>query len=330
MSETQLREPIPDGLREDEFPIEGEIVLEGAVDPVLAFVERFRVPICVLLVLAAFGSFFLARPHFSDPQTYTSITQTIDEKKANVTAMIASSTALSAGISALPDDTGTALSDKLMDMSASLGIVLGVLYLEKYLLTVFGVVTFGGLLPIAALLAACAVALRRSVFAGGLANFAIRLTVVGIVLVLLVPASVAVTDMFDQTYQLSIEAQQAEAAAEAAAEAEARSEEGFDIVDFIVNIPGNVADGVTGAIEGFTQQVNNLIEQFALMIVTSCVIPILVLLAFFLGAKMLLGINVSVPMGAMAARGKRLSSGWGSAARSAKDGMREAVKKRRN
>lgn len=234
--------------------------------------------------------------------------------------MIASSTALSAGISALPDDTGTALSDKLMDMSASLGIVLGVLYLEKYLLTVFGVVTFGGLIPIAALLAVCAVALRHSLFAAGFANFAIRLTVVGIVLVLIVPASVAVTDMFDQTYQLSIEAQQAEA----------RSEEDFDIVDFIVNIPGNVADGVAGVIEGFTQQVNNLIEQFALMIVTSCVIPILVLLAFFLAAKMLLGINVSVPMSAMAARGKRLSSGWGSAARSAKDGIRETVKERRN
>lgn len=330
MSETQLREPISGSLRQDEFPIEGEIMLEEAVDPVLAFVERFRVPICVLLILAAVGSFFLTRPYFSDPQTYTSITQTIDEKKTNVTAMIASSTALSAGISALPDDTGAALSDKLMDMSASLGIVLGVLYLEKYLLTVFGVVTFGGLLPIAALFAVCAVALRRSAFALGLANFAIRLAVTGIVLVLLVPASVAVTDMFDRTYQLSIEAQQAEPAAEAAAEAEAKSEEGFDIVDFIVNIPGSVADGVTGAIEGFTQQVNNLIEQFALMIVTSCVIPILVLLAFFLVAKMLLGINVSVPMGAIAARGKRLSSGWGSAARSAKDGIREAVKERRN
>ena len=321
MDETRLRELEP----EEELAVAGGGVI-GAVeeDPVLRLLERFRVPICVLLVVVALGSFFLARPHFSDPETYAAVTQTIDEKKTNVTLMIASSTALSAGISALPDDTGSALSDKLMDMSASLGIVLAVLYLEKYLLTAFGALSFGILFPAAALLAVSAIALRRSVVSRGLKNLAVRLALIGVVLMALVPTSVAVTDMFDQTYQASIEAQQAAAAAEAQAEEEAASEEGFDIVDFIVSIPENVTEGVTDAVASFTQQVNNLIESFALMIVTSCVIPLLVLVLFLLAAKALLSLDVSAPMGALAARGRRLSSGWGSAARSAKGGLRKS------
>lgn len=40
--------------------------------------------------------------------------------------------------------------------------------------------------------------------------------------------------------------------------------------------------------------------------VTSCVIPILVLLFFLWTANVLLGIDVSAPAGALAARGKRL------------------------
>lgn len=321
MDETRLRELEP----EEGLAVAGGSAI-GAVeeDPVLRLLERLRVPICVLLVVVALGSFFLARPHFSDPETYAAVTQTIDEKKTNVTLMIASSTALSAGISALPEDTGSALSDKLMDMSASLGIVLAVLYLEKYLLTAFGALSFGILFPAAALLAVSAIALRRSVVSRGLKNLAVRLALIGVVLMALVPTSVAVTDMFDQTYQASIEAQQAAAAAEAQAEEEeAASEEGFDIVDFVVSIPESVTEGVTDAVDSFTQQVNNLIESFALMIVTSCVIPLLVLVLFLLAAKALLSLDVSAPMGALAARGRRLSSGWGSAARSAKGGIRK-------
>lgn len=320
MDETRLRELEPE---EGLAVAGGSAIGDVEEDPVLRLLERLRVPICVLLVVVALGSFFLARPHFSDPETYAAVTQTIDEKKTNVTLMIASSTALSAGISALPDDTGSALSDKLMDMSASLGIVLAVLYLEKYLLTAFGALSFGILFPAAALLAVSAIALRRSVVSRGLKNLAVRLALIGVVLMALVPTSVAVTDMFDQTYQASIEAQQAAAAAEAQAEEEAASEEGFDIVDFVVSIPENVTEGVTDAVDSFTQQVNNLIESFALMIVTSCVIPLLVLVLFLLAAKALLSLDVSAPMGALAAHGRRLSSGWGSAARSAKGGIRK-------
>ena len=71
------------------------------------------------------------------------------------------------------------------------------------------------------------------------------------------------------------------------------------------------------------RQVDAVIEGLAVMIVTSCVIPVLVLVFFLWVATMLLGIDVSVPMGALAARGRRLRSGWGDAVRKTKDSLRD-------
>ena len=52
----------------------------------------------------------------------------------------------------LPDDMGSAISDKLMDLSGYFLIVLSALYLEKYLLTDYGYATFAVLIPLACVL----------------------------------------------------------------------------------------------------------------------------------------------------------------------------------
>ena len=122
---------------------------------------RARAAIAVALVVVALVSGFPLREHFSAPETYADTIATIDEKKANVLGLVASSTALSAAITAIPDDAGTPVAEKLMEVSGDLGIVLAVLYLEKYLLTIFGLAAFGILVPAACALLAAAVLLGR-------------------------------------------------------------------------------------------------------------------------------------------------------------------------
>ena len=61
---------------------------------------------------------------------------------------------LSAGITALPGDTGTPVAEQLAQLSGNLGIVLAVLYLEKYLLTILWSVGLGILIPFALVLLA--------------------------------------------------------------------------------------------------------------------------------------------------------------------------------
>lgn len=90
---------------------------------------------------------FVARPHYADTKTWDSTIEVIDQKKGNVLALTTSCVALSAGITALPGDTGTPVAEQLAQLSGNLGIVLAVLYLEKYLLTILWSVGLGILIP---------------------------------------------------------------------------------------------------------------------------------------------------------------------------------------
>ena len=260
---------------------------------------RARAAIAVALVVVALVSGFPLREHFSAPETYADTIATIDEKKANVLGLVASSTALSAAITAIPDDTGTPVAEKLMEVSGDLGIVLSVLYLEKYLLTIFGLAAFGILVPAAcALLAAAVLLAGRVSWDGALARLAAKLVALALVILVTIPASVAVTRMIDDTYAGSV------APVEEVDETE--SEEGGSTLDFILNLPSMVADGLTSITDGVLDQVNALIEWLAVMVVTSCVIPVIVLLFFLWVANAILGIDVSTPMGALRGRARRL------------------------
>ena len=83
--------------------------------------------------------------------------------------------------------------------------MLAVLYLEKYLLTVLGFLSFGVLGPVAfVLLAASLLAHGRLSTGHALFILGVRILLVGIIAVAVVPASVWVTQRIDETYQISI------------------------------------------------------------------------------------------------------------------------------
>lgn len=300
------------------------------LDPIVGLLGRFRYAIVALLAVLALVSLFPLRETFSSPETYTATIATLDEKKANVTALVASSTALSAGISVLPDDTGSAIADKLMDVSVDLGIVLVVIYLEKYLLTIFGFLSFGVLMPIGlAGLAAAVALLGRSAISRTFTHVAVRLLLLGAILVSVVPASVWVTDRIDETYETSVTAASVEQ--EMQEQEQPQSDEGDGgILEFITgipeavaNLPQTVADGVTSVTQDILDQVNALVEAFAVMVVTSCAVPVLVLLLFLWVANMLLGIKIEVPVAALQQRARDARRG----ARGAVGSVRKGIKK---
>lgn len=299
-------------------------------DPIVGLIGRFRYAIVALLAVLALVSLFPLRETFSSPETYTATISTLDEKKANVTALVASSTALSAGISVLPDDTGSAIADKLMDVSVDLGIVLVVIYLEKYLLTIFGFLSFGVLMPIGlAGLAAAVALLGRSAISRTFTHVAVRLLLLGAILVSVVPASVWVTDRIDETYETSVAAASVEQDTQEQEQPQPDEGDG-GILEFITgipeavaNLPQTVADGVTSVTQDILDQVNALVEAFAVMVVTSCAVPVLVLLLFLWVANMLLGIKIEVPVAALQQRARDARRG----ARGAVGSVRKGIKK---
>ena len=268
--------------------------------------KKLQIGFIVALVVLALLSGFVARPHFADTKTWDSTIEVIDQKKGNVLALTTSCVALSAGITALPGDTGTPVAEQLAQLSGNLGIVLAVLYLEKYLLTILWSVGLGILIPFALVLFAISLGIHgRWSTSTVIRRVAKRVLVVAIIGMVLVPASVWVSQKVDETYRVSIEQAQQKAADAADSDSSKASKKKTESTES-KNVLEQLADGASGLVTSVTsgakqmtdeivQQVTDLIEGVIVMIVTSCVIPLLVLAAFLWLGHTLLGIDISGP-----------------------------------
>lgn len=266
-----------------------------------------RYGIVALLIIAALLSEFVGRPHFENVETWSGTIEVIDAKKNNVLALTTSTIALSAAISALPDDTGTPVAEQLTQLSGNLGIVLAVLYLEKYLLTIFGFLSFGVLGPAAFVLLAISLLAHGRLSTGHtLFILGIRLLLIGVIAIAVVPASVWVTQRIDETYQISISQEESEGSAEESKPTDSESQENKNFWDSIASgaaqLVSNLKDGIKSVTDGVVEQVTNLIEGAIVMIVTSCLVPLLVLAVFLWMGHSLMGIDVSAPTNYLARR----------------------------
>lgn len=289
--------PTPD----HSYDMEDEPVYEPVY--LMDYVVRYKwIAVAVLLVLALVSAIPL-RGVFMSPETYSSTIATLDEKKDTVLALTAASAGTSAAISALPGDAGSPIAEKLMDLSADFMIVLAAIYLEKYLLTTFGFVAFAILFPAACLMFIGSIlTYGRLSSSGMLARMARKVTLLGIVLIITVPSSVMLTNQIETTFDDSINqtVAQAEDVMEEAEGSEEKEDEG--LLGLFGSLTETVGDGLSAVTGGAKDMLNHFIESLAVMLVTSCVIPILVLLFFLWAANLILGINVEAPMRAVRPR----------------------------
>lgn len=279
--------------------------LQPSLSDIVCANKKLQIGFIVALVVLALLSGFVARPHFADTKTWDSTIEVIDQKKGNVLALTTSCVALSAGITALPGDTGTPVAEQLAQLSGNLGIVLAVLYLEKYLLTILWSVGLGILIPFALVLFAVSLGIHgRWSTSTVLRRVATRVLVVAVIGMALVPASVWVSQKVDETYRVSIEAAEqkaTEASKTSSTKSEKKSEttENKNVLEQLTDGASSLITSVTSGAKQMTdeivQQVTDLIEGVIVMIVTSCVIPLLVLAAFLWLGHTLLGIDISGP-----------------------------------
>ncbi len=310
--------PEIDRIGSDDYPI-GE---DKAIDDNIYLLEENRTARFVVvgvLAIVALISFFLLAAHFSSPQTYAGTIESLDAKKTTVMELIAASTAASGAITLLPGDAGTPIAEKLVDLSSDFLVVLAAIYLEKYLLTVLGFAAFKILIPLACALGIAALVSPAMRWRKVLAQLAAKLALFGIAMCLLVPASVLVSNMIESTYQDSIDATLA-AAQQSTEELEAAAQESGDsdespnstteentgplaaIMNTATNVVTDLSSSAQEALDRLQETLNHYIEALALMIVTSCIIPILVLLFFLWLAKTILGVDIQMPMGAIRPR----------------------------
>lgn len=227
--------------------------------------------------------------------TYAYSMESLDEKKATVLELTAASTAASAAITLLPGDTGTPIATKLADLSSYFLIVLCAIYLEKFLLTMTGYATFYFLIPIACILYVISLFMKKSSFQ----YLAKKLVIFGIAIVVAIPASVRVADVIENTCQSSIDkmienakntTEEIEESAESKDEEKENSLWG-KVTDAIDNVTVNA----TNAVEKVQEVLNNFIEALAVLLVTSCLIPVITLLFFLWLFRVVFGVDVQMP-----------------------------------
>ncbi len=230
-----------------------------------------------IILLAIISSLFLA-DWASNPKTHQATISEIDEKVETVLALTASATSVAVLVSMLPNDMGTPVAENISDIAMFFAIVLCALYAEKYLVTIMGLATFRILIPLALIVFGVSLFWKPE----KLRQIAVKLIVIGLAVFLVIPASVKVSRMIDQMYDFSLQ--------KTVSAAEELQEEGEEAKE------GGIFSGLKEAIEKFRNKaitlLNRLIQSFAVMMVTSCLIPLLVLLFFLWVIRQFTGVDL--------------------------------------
>ncbi len=223
----------------------------------------------------------------SDPENHTKTIEALDEKKADVLKLTATSAASATALAAIPGDATTPVANKLADLTSYFLIILMVVFLEKYLVTLTGYMTFFILIPAACVLLAIGIWMNKSFFK----ILAAKVAAFGLVLFLIIPVSMNVSTLIEETYELSVETTVKEAQDITDEINESMDSEG----NIIEKALSKIKNGVSGLLERGETLLNQFIEAIAVMMVTSCLIPIVVLLFMFWFVRILFGLQINVP-----------------------------------
>lgn len=235
--------------------------------------KQKKILFALIPIVIALLSFFVIARFTSSTEFNAKTIQSLDDKKTTVMELAAASTAASAAITLIPGDVGTPIA---------------CVFFSGYLLW------------------------RKEI----LRVVAQKFLLFGLAVYLVIPASVKVADMIETTYASSIEST-IETAKQTTDEIESETGESGQVDDkssneksqsdsdsdskenaggFFSGLFNKVQEGVSTATANVENVLNNFIEALAILLVTSCLIPILVLIFFVWLVKMLLGLNIDIPI----------------------------------
>lgn len=249
----------------------------------------------IVLVVVLLTSIFVAGNIATKPETYSKYYKVLDEKRNNVTTLVAAVAGSSAAIAMIPGDATTPVANEIASLSKYLIVVIGAIILEKLLLTAIGGLSFKILLPIACALGIVALFVKNE----WIKKFAIKLGVISVVIVCIVPLSIKVSDAIEKSSEINLEQNIAALADNKDLEENKKTEDvkkDKNLISGIVSGTKDVVSNVGNKLNTKTKEVGNklnmFIQQITVLIITSCVIPILVLMGFIWVVKLIFSIQI--------------------------------------
>ena len=247
----------------------------------------------IVAIIIALVSIFAVAPLTKSYKFHSNSIQALDDKKVTVTELTVAAVGVSTALAAIPGDATTPLSNQIMDLSSYLLIVIGVIFLEKILLTLTGYVSFTFLIPIACLLYCIYIYAKKDI----LKKLSIKLFTFGIIIFLVVPISVQTSNLIENTYNETIEnAKNTEITSNDKTNTDTNdnSEENGFLSKFKNSI-SNLGENVSELVNKGEKELSKFIDAIAVLLITSCVIPIIVLIFLVWIVKIIFGVKISVP-----------------------------------
>lgn len=240
---------------------------------------RITIPILIALL-----SIFVVAGYVSSPKYTDRYMETIDANRDSVMKLTASSTAVSVAISALPGDVATPIAEKLADLSMGFMVVLCAIYLEKFLISITGLIVFRWMVPVACLIFILGDLIGKKF----LKDISYKIAIVALAILLVIPASISVTKAIRNVYGDTIDQTIASANLSAGLLKESMSGDKIDedtanglgrVVESLKQSGDSIANGTSEFMRYLENLTTKFVEAVAILIVTSCIIPILVILA---------------------------------------------------
>ena len=233
-----------------------------------------------LLLVLALVSFFPLTAKFSSRDFHQSSIELLDEKKITVVELTAATAIGSTALAMVPGDATSPIANQIAELSSYLMLIAGAIMLEKFLLTLTGLAAFHYLIPLACGLAILSLFLGREAFR----KLAIKLTLFALAIFLVIPVSLRVSGLFEETFHSQETIDQAVSSLEEEEEATGEKAPLF-----------NKAETSPSLKERAQRKLSSVIDSVATLIISNCAIPVLTLMFFLWLTKAIWGLTIPLP-----------------------------------
>lgn len=244
------------------------------------FIIQHKVLFSALLILIALSSIFILGPIFENPEIYAKQIDSLTEKEDTLYKLTSSAAVASVVIAAIPGNSTSAIADAITDLTIFFVISLSAVFLEKYIITIIGMVIFRYILPLACVLGIIFLLFENNKYR----VWGWKLVGFSLVIILAVPLSTLMADQMVAINQKTIEYTLA-AGNEDNLDNKQGEETSGGIINSITNAISNATQDMKSAAQKAKDTLRGFISSVAVMLVATCVMPILALLLVYIASK---------------------------------------------
>ena len=217
----------------------------------------------------------------------------LEESQNTIMKFSGSTMGTSVAISALPDDFGSPLAGTIADLNMYFIFMFAVIFVEKLLVLEGIKIALAYMIPAACLLYVAFVLSNKNVFK----NFANKLVILGMAIIIVIPFSTYFTETVCNDYLAYVDEtiEEADAGAAKINEVMAASDEEATFFDRISAAFKTSIQSVSDLLAYFKNVVRKCVNSVAIMLVTTFVVPMLILMLFRWLLKELFALHIPFP-----------------------------------